>query len=530
TLFDYAIYDPTNELPFTSFKSATGATNIALALETAIDKLIAIHGVGGAAGSEIYLLSDGVQTTGSDLFDEVERANGQGIKIHTLSFGNADSDTMDAIAEGSGGSNTLMSERDDAAELKMVMTDKFETGRGRTELFVLKGVIPEAPRVYVAGREIFEAEFSVPPRSQDLQFYVFSPTGDPSVDLSLQLQSPSGAIFDSLPPNNVAKLGRFNAIRVAGPELGLWKYRLISTGANLPSDEVEVAIYAQNRELDTAVFIEGPDLGKVLIRSQLHFRYPLTKLAVRADIYHRGQLVAQIPLADDGAPGIDGYGEDGVYAGLVDLGASGDARLDFAIDNGARKLRVKVELVVVAGTAIPAPLAHYETGISQSEIDADYAAGNESSFSAWGEAMIQTSEPEGQGPLLGTSLPSTVPTVISRGQDSSFDLVIDGARPLADQLRVSLGQGIAVTVAPLPSPPTGNLQTRVRVHLSVATNATIGSRNLAVQFGNEILTLTAALEIQAANDVPALKSASKLLLMLTLATVAVALARRWRHA
>jgi len=106
TLFDYELYDPANDLTQANFRPAQGLTNIALSLQSAIDALIAEHGMGGVNGANIVLMSDGRQTTGSDLWDEVDRANGLGISINTFAFGAADEAIMAQIATDTGGELT----------------------------------------------------------------------------------------------------------------------------------------------------------------------------------------------------------------------------------------------------------------------------------------------------------------------------------------------------------------------------------------------------------------------------------------
>ena len=50
-----------------------------------------------------------------------------------------------------------------------------------------------------------------------------------------------------------------------------------------------------------------------------------------------------------GMPGSTAQARDGVYSGVLDLASPSDARLDFALSQGAKKLRVEVEFTVVRG-------------------------------------------------------------------------------------------------------------------------------------------------------------------------------------
>ena len=128
------------------------------------------------------------------------------------------------------------------------------------------------------------------------------------MDLSVRLISPAGVIYDSPVPDNVAQLGRFNGVRVEAPEAGQWRYQLISTGADLPSDEIEIAGYALNGRLRTSLALKGPSGGKVQILARSYFRYPLTDVTAMAHVFFQGDLVTQLPLTDAGDAGVDSPG------------------------------------------------------------------------------------------------------------------------------------------------------------------------------------------------------------------------------
>ena len=495
-LFPYEEYDPTNDLPFASFKSATGLTNIALALETAIDELVAYHTEASVPGSEIYLLSDGKQTVGDSLWDQVDRANGLGIRINTLSFGNADADTMESIASGSSGTNTQISEKDDAAELKMIMARTFSTARGRTPILVFKDPIPDHSRTRDGSSETFTSQFMVPPKSGDLQFYVFSPTANMANALSIQLQSPSGVLTNSPAPNNVAQLGRLNGVKLEDPEEGTWKYRLISTGPNLPSDEIELAVYVGNRELQSDVWFDYDAVGNsVVIRGRLVNLYPLVGMNVRANVFSNGQLVDQLPLFDNGAPGVDTYAGDGVFAGLINLANPDDQRLAQELQFGTDKFRVEVEFEVIRGTSTPAPYAHYETDWTVGDARNDYGVANDATFNAWASSVMNLVDNRNEAPEVELQSSLQEGTTLRRGEQTSFTLVVANARPLSEQLRVSLGQGVVATLFPLAAASNARLESRVGVSVVVSNDAEPGPRNLTVQFGKKILGVSGQLEI-----------------------------------
>lgn len=447
-LFDYAAYDATNDLPFVSFRTASGLTDIAEALERAIDELIAFHGEGGVSGAEIYLMSDGKQTTGDSIWDQVTRANERGIKINTFMFGDADETTMQSIADGSSGSVTTMSELNDASELKMIMTRKFETGRGRTPIFTFKG--PFKDRINLGATSVTGGEFMVPPKSRDIQFYAFQRTGDASSTMTIQLESPSGATFTSPAPNNVAQKGRFNGVEVDKPEVGLWKYRIAGVpGTPLSSEPVELAVYADNPELKGTVWFEDflPS-GAVPVRARLVYRYPLTRIKVSAKLYSGGDFVGQIAFFDDGVGAGDAQASDGIYSALIDFATAEGKRIFRSIKTP--KLRVEAEFDV-GKSSRPAPNVQYEPGSTMAMVDADYQRGNVATFKAWATGVLNLRE-KGQADKNRPRLvrgAATWPVKATPGKQGSFFVTIVNARPLASQLRISLGEGVRVRATPV---------------------------------------------------------------------------------
>ncbi len=447
-LFEYALYDSANSLAAADFADAQGLTDIAEALETAIDALIAEHGEGAVNGAQIYLMSDGRQTTGDSLWDQVERASERGIIINTFSFGNADTETMDSIANGTSGSNTPVSERDDASELKSLMTRKLSTGRGWTPVYSLKGPLPLNADAITTGAARFQphtGSFVVPGASRNLQFYAFIDGGDASRDLAFQLVDPSGDVFTASSPNNVARKGRFNGISVNQPEAGVWNY-LIAPGnldARWPPDgPVEVTAYVENRELTSRFWLgDLREDGRVPMHAELSFRYALSDIDARAQLFVGGQNVGSVQLLDDGA-GADTQAQDGIYSAFISAGQW--RKLINSVDDDADTLRVDVEFTVTNASR-PAPLAHYETGYTPARAEADYRNRNSFEFKAWTTGVIKARdfddstrpfiEPDGRGPG-------------APGGDGwrDFGFNIFNARPLESQLRVTLGTDYEVEI------------------------------------------------------------------------------------
>ncbi len=494
-LFPYSVYNSANDLPFVSFRNASGLTDIAEALQTAIDKLIETHGEAGVNGAEIYLMSDGRQTTGASLWDQVARANERGIKINTFSFGNADATTMDSIASGTSGSTTVLSEREDAAELKMLMTRQFSTGRGKTPVFSFKGKMQE--KINLGKNQVFQGQFVVPPKSGELQFYTFMNEGNASRYMQLSLRSPAGVTTVSSPADNVAIKGRFNGLKVEAPKAGVWTYTIASARGSLPDEDIEITAYVENRELKGRVWFDDEiNKGVVSVRAQLYFRYPLTNLSVTARLYSGGKFLASVPMSDDGS-GADIQKRDGTYSALLDLSQTGLQKLEITKKLRTQKIRVEVDFKV-SKNSIPAPHAHYETGATQKMLESDYAVGNKSEFTAWATNVINladlTQDKDYHKPKI--TIPGSPGSInVVAGGKGKLTFTIVNARPLISQLRVSLGGAIDVTIEPEKSTPTNTLSQTYTLHFSVPKDASAIQHDLVLQFADTQLVVPAAVKI-----------------------------------
>lgn len=445
-LFAYDVYNPANDLPFASFRNASGLTDIAGALKSGIDALIAEHGEGGVNGAELYLMSDGKQTTGASLWDQVTRANERGIKIHTFSFGDADTSTMDAISSGTSGSSTPMSERDDAAELKMLMTRKFNTGRGMTPIAVHKGAMRE--KINLGSTQVWPGEFYVPPKTAALQFYTFFPVANAS-DLTIELRDPTGASFVSAPANNLTVKGRFNGVKLDGPKAGKWTFLIAGKpGSPIPSEPIELAAYADNRELKGNSWFDGAKGDALQLRARLNWRYPMTDMTVRSKLYARGAEVGAVTLYDDGASGGDTRARDGIYSGLITLSDEEWKKRLGSTQRLVPKIRVETEFQVTP-KSVPAPYAHYETGFTPAMALANYKRGNVGTFRAFATNVFDLKDYKEAKPKLPRLrfFEQWKPQTIMPGRGGQIGFYIEGARPLPSQLRISLGEGVATQLS-----------------------------------------------------------------------------------
>ena len=485
-LFSYGPYDATNDLAEVDFREAEGATDIAGALDRAIDTLENSHPEAGPNGARIILLSDGVQTTGQDLWTQVDRAGGLGIRIDTLSFGNADEATMTAIAGNTAGQVTSVSERENANELKMVMARQFSELRGRTPIFTHLGKIPEDEIVSEDGMQQWSRTFVVPPFSGDLQVYDFFPREMPKGEFALRLVSPSGEVFTSEDPDNLEELGRFLGLRVKRPQSGEWL--LVVRGENrvLAEKGSEIAVFARNRYLDATVMVDQlVPQDSVRIVGQAEFAYPLTELKVLAHLYAAGDYITSIPLVDDGTVGLDDGHEDGLYSGRLALDGS-DPALAAARANGVRKFRIELEFRV-QGESLPAPRANYETGTDVERLKEEFHAFDIEGLRAWATTVLTLEDKTSPAGKVTISAESN-PLELQPGESGEFIFRIEGARPSISNLRLDPGAGIILEHVEESecATPIG-LGLCVRTELRATERAAAGANTLRVQSGFGII-------------------------------------------
>ncbi|MBB83055.1 MAG: hypothetical protein CL931_04505 [Deltaproteobacteria bacterium] len=496
-LFPYELYDPSNDLGFASFRTASGLTDIAGALEAAIDELIATHGEIGVPGSEIYLMSDGIQTVGGSIEAQVDRAAERGIRVHTFSFGSADTETMEWISTSTGASTAPMSEQDDGAELKVVMMDTMEDLRGRTPLALRRNVDPLdlARPDPLTGTETIEANFDVPRGSRDLHFYASSPDGDVATTLQLELVDPSGAVTTSGTANNVAQLGRFAGVKVEEPDMGTWTLRLRSLGSSFPSMHVDYAVYALNLSLDVKADLDRiPGTDVFAVHATAFDRYLLSGVEATANIYLGGVWIGSTSLFDEGNNrGGDETAGDGLYSGIFSLAEPLPSSVNALLNAGRNRLRADVKFDVVAGKAAPAPASHYETGSDPAYIGQDYASNSGGNFTAWTSAFASFSTPDQSIPRITLSLPKGQP--VEQNQSTSFTVDLFNARPLASDVRFSAGQGTTVNATEVAWSGGGAIGRTFQVDVTVDPGATLGPRKFALQFGEEILDESSAFDV-----------------------------------
>lgn len=487
-LFDYDEYDPANQLPFASFRNASGLTNIAAALESGIDALIAEHGEAGVNGAQLVLMSDGKQTTGPNLWTEVTRATDLGISIHTLSFGDADLPTMEAIATTTGGEVITMSETSDGSELKLGMNRELSEIRGLTPLHINKQVLK--PNGQDVNGSYFEGTFDVPDFSRALQFYSFLENGN-AADFGLELMDSAGNVYQAN-PQNVAVKGRLNGLTVPKPNAGKWRYRIHGSKrlkGNLPgNDAFELIAYTQSLELQPSVSITKADAkyaGQFLIQGQLFHRYPLMNINAIAHIYRGGNKIASLTLQDDGKPHIDRVANDGTYSALLDP-------VKLQISEKLPKLRVDVEFTT-SSHSVPAEAVHYEAGSDYKEIAEHYLKMAKIPFTAYASDIVSFRDRSKYDPQIIPVEPRTV-IKVPPGSRGTIKVMVNNLYLDKGSLRASLGSGVKIVELNVER-DTKAVRSLVTVNYVVAKDTKYGARDLSLQTNAGAIVSKTILEV-----------------------------------
>ena len=498
-LFEYAEYDPNFALPNNPGEAPllnpVGATNIALGLETAIDAFIDEHGEGGTNGGQIFLMSDGKQTTGNDLFDQVDRANELGIKIHTFTYGNADAATMAQISSTTSGDGTAMSEAESGSELKLGMAKQFSLIRGNTPIYSFKGKLTKSG--VTGGVEFFQDTFQLPPTAQNLRFYAFQADGNAS-KLDIHLRDDTGQNYQ-VAATALTDKGRFAGTRIATPQPGKWLVRILADKKRkvFPEDAVEIVAYADDRSLDGKVwFKSGPNSvsSKMQLRAFLDYQYVLTDMKVLAHLYHEGNRVASIRMYDDGKKGGDHDRADGIYSADLDLRRLARkvglkwTKGEYGIESP--KLRIDVQYLVNKNS-IPAPNQHYETGTRYQDLLDEYRPAE---FEAW-TTLVHAFSRKSPKPVLQRIRSRTA----MPGRSYRTTVTVLNARPQANEIRLSMGPGIQTRVSRV-TPRRDRLGVNLSVSYRVERDAEPGPRNLKVQFGDALLVGKSAVTVRGARQ------------------------------
>ncbi len=479
-LFEYGLYDDENTL--VDFYDAENLTDIRLALEGAIDTLLIEHedDEGGAAGAEIFLMSDGKQTVEGDLFEEVERAEAEGIVIHTFSFGDADTETMDAIADGSGGIvYSMFAPTEYPNNLKLGMVRAISDRAGLTSVLSYRGELTQSGATE-EGVPYHEVTFIVPPDSRATNFSLFPESNAASI-YKYEIKAPDGTTYlsDQTP---VQTRGRFLGTRITSPEEGKYLVRVYSKrGGQLPTGEVQLLAYIDSREIDANSWLDGDYVDasrprEFPIYATVANRFPLTGAKVTAYFYTPdGRAITESTLYDDGLDG-DAIAGDGLYTGIADTETFRKMKVTRAMQK---------TVVQVGRSSVPAPNHLWNDPAKYESVLKGY---RRTTFTAISEQIVrfEYGNPKRHVPHLRSARNGKNRWFPGTRQRAGFSIC--NAAPNQRALRVNLGQGIDVRGV------YGPMQNRRQkncfdysLSFYVVKNAAPGRRTLAVQYGDTIL-------------------------------------------
>jgi hypothetical protein len=491
--------------------AAGGNTNIALAIDTAHDAILAVQNLPFALRN-IVLLSDGKHNQDGNPYTEALEACGDAIFVHTIAYGDADSAALELLAtcgdvwaSGTEDATPNGYAEPDALEIKTSIARMAHNIAKETEILELRGDLEPLTTSIVEIRA-----FRVPAGAQTLKFSwianrtcvlestAVSPCHPVLNELRLvELISPSGVHYSTTQPTG-AEGGVFRYVEVRIPEAGIWTARIdkaepqpspttipgewaykvprtrVSWVAHVVHSGVEALAYVRERRL--------PPTAPVTINAEMRYGALLTNLAVaEAVVTHAGHSWT-VPLFDDGAHD-DGATSDGEYGGIFNPQG-----------NWANVLpglyRVKVRMGSRAGQAIALENEEFDDEVNEprkrpNAADADVEA----------ETSFRISTRYSVGPD-GASIPGAVDvTCPDLVQGQTYTGLAAEAAGLAfppDDTRASLGAGIALSIASLgctgcqdtASDPTGTMM----LVATVAADAETGVRPFRVQVGPSILT------------------------------------------
>ncbi|MEW6382059.1 MAG: MopE-related protein [bacterium] len=499
TLFGYDHYNSASTLDH--FLDPTGLTDIHLALETALDTFEATHGADHIAGAEIFLMSDGKQTTGDDLWTQVERARDAGVVIHTFSYGDADETTMQNISTETSGDNVIMSENDGSLmNLKMGIVKSIARKRGWSAMYNYFGTLEwKALNDNISYSTV---SFRVPENSKDVKFYLF-PESVNVQRYSFSMANPPGTSTYTSSLDNTQSKGRFLGKKAKSPQSGQWTVNIMGTrqtgttaayaGPSVSQGRVYLLAYIDNPDINAQVWLDKPlihvgkDYPKVPVYASVSNKYLLTKANAVSRIYDpNGVQVGTIEMSDSGKNG-DKISQDGIYTGILDTSKLVITSSTFATAYFRRvisRFTIKTSFAVTE-SSVPAPNTEYEYGTDYKAILKSFKPSKFDAYAEVAGGLTQTS----YQPYLSIKLDKSI--IMEQGKRYQEWITIGNASPGAESLRINLGQGIKVGSITADR----TRENKYLVEFIVSQNALLGKRDLSVQFGNTVLTKSGYAEI-----------------------------------
>ncbi len=491
-LFGYGKYDSNNKL--IDFYDPISLTDIHKALKTALDTLVNEHGQNKVAGGEIFLMSDGRQTTGDDLWLQVDRANDLGVTIHTFSYGDADHAVMEQIASETNGEDFLMSEKtDNLMNLKLRIIRSISKIRGQIPVYDYYGPLKtDGDNEEDIAYQI--VSFNIPENCKDLKFYLFPElpediTGD-HYSFEMKHDSTGFQVQSAFSP--IAKRGRFAGREIKNPRSGQWTVTILADPKlrELPEGNVQLLAYVDNPEIDAQVWMDQDvittmpnDTQKLKVYASVSNIYPLTD--VNISVYFTlpsGKKILDIQMADDGKNG-DDRSEDGIYTGLVEMRRLIVMTREFSYKelSESRSLHLNLKAKFnITKDSIPAPNTEYEPQTDYKELRKSYIR---SIFETTAERGVVLTMRSSQ-PAVKLLLLTPEGRRVFRSDKRSLEIHMDNAYPNQELMRINLGRGISITTV-----KSNRAKATYTIEYEVSESAEPGPRTLNLQFNGTRLKI-----------------------------------------
>jgi hypothetical protein len=490
---------------------AGGNTDIALAIATAHAEIVNEANLPFATRN-IVLLSDGKHNQNGDPFQEALEACADGIFVHTIAYGDADSAALDLLAacgdawaSGTEQSTTNGFAEPDALEIKTSIARMAHNLAKETEILELRSDLEPLTNSTVETRT-----FLVPSGVQSLKFSwianrtcVRENTGaspcHPVLNelTTVELISPSGTHYATSQPTGAAG-GVYRYVDVRIPEPGTWTARIDKTepqpspttipgewAFKVPRTRVSWVAHVVRPGLEALAYVRDrrlPPDAPVTIRAEMHFGARLTGLhSAEAVVTHAGYSWTT-PLYDDGAHG-DGIAGDGEYAGIFNP--------DGNWPNVTPGLyRVKVRMSSRAGEAIALEIEESDDEVNEPSKRANPGDADVEAETSFRLAPRYSVGPDGAS-IVGR-VDVTCPDLV-RGQIyTGLAAEVVGLALPADDTRISLGADVPLSITSLGCvrcQDTGADPTGIASFMAtVAPDAETGVRPFRVQVGSSILT------------------------------------------
>lgn len=369
------------QLPF----GPNNNTNIVQAITESAELVLAAQAESpGQLSGALILLSDGLPTDPPGLTAAEHReqillaaleacaAGDPPIAIHTLAFGDADTELLHDIAGACDGMIKVNGGNRATAESPLDYKESLArmgyAARGRAEVLHQRQTLSSATQ---------ELPFFVPARSADLEFtwlgkpHDFLPGSGASSpplsacdfdELTFELETPSGVVLPAAAVSPVGDLELGYGARTARqrePEAGLWTARVhaprncVATTPELVwLGNVRNGWYATSLRLSDEV---APRNTPVTVEAQMFYaNVPLTQIYVLLQVLDKGQSQFLVPV-DDGT-GPDARAGDGIYTAEIPPLAGGQP---------AGGLTVNALYASTAGVSVPVapPLDPFLDGV-----------------------------------------------------------------------------------------------------------------------------------------------------------------------